>query len=192
MKKLIFSLVLAFLMLIFTANIYSTCPDGYRPATFIVTIGGCEYTVGFCFKCASPAPSIGLIIEYFQKNDPNCSQSISTDELLDSLNYELDTHFFLCDSCQIPPCDEDYIVVLRTYAKCWYKENNNGTIIYHNCHTYDCCKEETWCEGPNGPEQKGAGIPYWCNQTTDCTDSEPANPRSGYSTGCFHLWTPCQ
>ncbi|OGU41910.1 MAG: hypothetical protein A2X61_04600 [Ignavibacteria bacterium GWB2_35_12] len=196
MKKYLISIVALFI-LCFTTNVYSDCPDGFTSVTFTVytPISNCQYEVIYCYKCVMPAPQVGLIIDAFYKINPNCTESLGTDDLINFLETYLYEHFFSWGVCRNvpPPCNglNDYIVLIMTYSKCWNKENDNGTIIYHNCHSYDCCQETHWCYQDGNPIPISVGIPYWCNQTENCSGSEPPNPEPGYSTDCFPISTPC-
>ena len=52
MKKIIFSLVIALFMLSFATKVYS-CPDNtWSTSSKTITIGGCDYNVTICYKCA--------------------------------------------------------------------------------------------------------------------------------------------
>ena len=142
MRKSLLILVSIFL-LSFSAKLYSTCPDGYFSASFTIRtpINNCLYTVYYCYKCVSPAPQIGLILDYFYKNDPACTESMGADELIEYFENYLRERFFSWGVCTNvpPPCDPNdpnaYIVLSMSYSKCWYKENSSGTIIWHNCLT---------------------------------------------------------
>ena len=194
MKKFIFSLVLALIMLGFSAKVYSTCPDGYTETSKTFTIGTCVYNVTICYMCAvGPQPLTYLQINEFYKLVRNCNQTLSTQQVLDALNNELMNLITELCGPLIPPCNGiNYKRFVQKDSKCWYKTNDRGDIHYKICNDCYCCIPYKYCWDTQNERTiiTQDGNPYW-DCTTDCTDSEPSDPYWGQSTGCFYLGTPC-
>ena len=207
MKSKIFLVVIPMLILltmITTTKSYGQqCPTGYSSITLPIQAGNCLYDVQICFKCVGTNPYSYLKINGWSLNDPNCTQTISTNEIYQQLcqtiyNYEF-LSAFVCQSGTLVPCNPDLagISVQYSYEVCWQKElKSDGKIHYYPCNLQNtpCYGMFRYCWDPNLNlviTQVGTWLPP--RDIDACKDvAEPTDPIDlNLPTSCFQLSTPC-
>ncbi len=209
MKKLV-SIILVIISLFAFQSAKAELPPGitcYDPSCsvneFTILIGDCEYKVWVCYQC-SVTDAARMQLTAFQKVSSNCENSLSLDEVTQSIgDYIISEAYFrsVCTEMVPAPCDQGTNVTVEVYAfGCWEKHNLEGWgIVYEKCMSQS---DNIWCNIDykicwNPITQKYETQEVYRNFYSfpnSCTsaDLEPADPAVGQTSSCFYIKTPCE
>ena len=107
MKKLIFTIVFAFVA-IFNCLETKACPPwATNTQPYVLTVNGCDYIVVLCWVCR---PNIGqqwLSVDSWKQINPNCNNGLTPKQVADAIYGQLTNNRLLglCTN-DIPPCGQ--------------------------------------------------------------------------------------
>jgi len=146
MKKIIFSLIITFTILILS-NVESNgqCPSGFTLKTVTLTIGPCDYDVRLCYKCGLANPGEVSIVDITLKDD-SCTP-LPLEQVFDGIYATLNNYQFiyneLCTSYSVPNCPNLSDIFTVKWWCCWEVER----VEYFGEETYKYrpCNYDSYC-----------------------------------------------
>ncbi len=96
------------------------CPSGYTLAVFNTFVDGCWYEIKICYICSPVSHILSEVALYsYRPLNPLCIQSITDEELMDSLKQK-GVDYFLSTNCIPRPCNETpaFYFIINEFA-CW-------------------------------------------------------------------------
>jgi hypothetical protein len=208
MKKILFAIFLIALFFVEFRDLRCECPDASYTERFVnLWVGGCEYSVQICFKCAGVNPYSHVNVMGFKKINPSCNTSMNTQQIFELICQQVyDPNYlrtFICVNEQIVPCEPtDGGIYYAFYREmCWRKVLlPDGTIDYSTCNLANTYCWEFWkmCYDPTLPPPHIRytllyGPDYSGQYEELCEgEDEPSDPTViGIYSTCFELHTPC-
>ena len=178
-----------------------TCPPNFTAKTDTLTIGGCDYVIDLCFKCATINDSNEVILKKYRKIYRNCTESPAMteqqvfDEIINQITQAYYIRYELCN-CNVPPCNEGGLTFYFYSNVCWYKyyDSEFNTAIVEQCGNAYCLKKYRLCwtelEGEHTELMSSTPCGNWnsCDYSEIPDDPGPNDP----PTDCYRYVTDCQ
>ncbi len=151
MKKIIFSLIITFTLLILS-NVESNgqCASGYSSKTITLTLGNCDYVIDVCYKCEVTNPG-SVYIRQITEVDSSCNNALPIDQIIAQAYAEISTGAFIYSNLCIdswydaPPCNggtayKEFEII---FNYCWQiRLRDNG---YQHVFEFIPCEDNATC-----------------------------------------------